>query len=143
MPGRRGFLLVGAGAGIAALAAFVSRRFDGETLDAERACRAANGGTLTLIDIRRPDEWALTGVGRGAQPLDMLNPDFDESLARLIGADRTAPIALICARGVRSARLACRLARAGYTRIIDVPEGMPASAAGPGRIARGSPVRPG
>jgi len=143
MPGRRGFLLVGAGAEIAALAAFVSRRFDGEKPGRRTGLPRGHRRNLALIDIRRPDEWALTGVGRGAQPLDMLNPDFDESLARLIGADRNAPIALICARGVRSARLACRLARAGYTRIIDVPEGMPASAAGPGRIARGSPVRPG
>ncbi len=145
MIGRRGFVLLSAGAGIAALAGFVgySRGFDGETLDPEQAHRAATAGMVALIDIRRPDEWALTGIGEGAHPLDMLRPDFDAALARIVGNDRAAPVALICARGVRSARLAARLQRAGFTRIIDVPEGMLGSAAGPGWIARGLPVRPG
>ncbi len=140
---RRGFLLIGGGAGVAALAALWPRRFDGLKLDAEQAYRAATDGTLTLIDIRRPDEWALTGVGEGAHPLDMRTPDFEAALARLSGNDPTAPVALICARGVRSSRLAARLADAGFTGIIDVPEGMLGSAAGPGWIARGLPVRPG
>ena len=145
MTGRRGLLALGAGAGIAALAGFVGypRGFDGETLDPEQAHRAATAGTVALIDIRRPDEWALTGVGEGAHPLDMLRPDFDAALARIVGNDRAASVALVCARGVRSAGLAARLHRAGHTRIIDVPEGMLGSSAGPGWIARGLPVRPG
>ncbi|MGQ0564702.1 MAG: rhodanese-like domain-containing protein [Gemmobacter sp.] len=144
-PGRRGLLVLGAGAGIAALAgSFVlPRGYGGETLDPPAAHRAALARTITLVDIRRPDEWAQTGIGEGAHPLDMRRQDFDEALARLVGNDRAAPVALICARGVRSARLASRLTRAGHARIIDIPEGMLGSGNGPGWIARGLPVRPG
>jgi rhodanese-related sulfurtransferase len=145
MTARRRILVLGAGAGIAALAglAVFPGGFDGQTLTPDQAHSAAVAGTLTLIDIRRPDEWALTGVGEGATPLDMRDPGFEAALARIVGNDLAAPVALICARGVRSARLAARLQRAGHTRIIDVPEGMLGSGAGPGWIARGLPVRPG
>jgi hypothetical protein len=36
--------------------------------------------------------------------------------------------------------MAARMEAAGFTRILDVPEGMVGSAAGPGWIARGLPV---
>ena len=145
MLSRRGIMLLGAGAGGAALVgiATTSRGYDGPTLDATQAHAQALAKTITLIDIRRPDEWALTGIGEGAQPLDMRADDFEADLARLTGGDRTAPVALICARGVRSARMAAKLTRAGFTHVFDVPEGMLGSAAGPGWLARGLPVRPG
>lgn len=95
--------------------------------------------TLILIDIRRPDEWALTGVAFGAVPLDMREDRFLDRLDQLTGGDRAAPIALICARGVRSRRLATKLAAAGFSAVLDVSEGMLGSAAGPGWIARGLP----
>lgn len=96
-------------------------------------------GDFTLIDIRRPDEWARTGVGVGAIPIDMRDNDFvTQLLANVSGKD--APIALICARGVRSRGLGRRLAQAGFTNIIDVPEGMLGSGAGPGWLGAGLPV---
>ena len=49
-------------------------------------------------------------------------------------------MALICAGGVRSARLANRLDAAGLGPILDVPEGMEGSAAGPGWIKSGLPT---
>lgn len=97
--------------------------------------------SVTLIDIRRPDEWARTGIGEGAHGIDMRRKDFIEALSAVVGPDRSAPIALICARGVRSARMARRLSEAGFTQIIDVPEGMLGSAAGPGWLALDLPVR--
>ena len=118
----------------------VAPHFDGEALSVTRAHARAVEGSLTLIDIRRPDEWARTGVGEGAHPLDMRRDDFTEALARLV-PDRDAPIALICARGVRSARMANRLAEAGFTSVINVPEGMEGSGAGPGWLGTGLPVR--
>ncbi len=98
--------------------------------------------SLILIDIRRPDEWALTGVAAGAATLDMRDTDFVKSLDRLTAGNRAAPVALICARGVRSRRLAAKLTAAGFTSVLDVSEGMLGSAAGPGWIARGLPVSP-
>ncbi|MFN3643676.1 MAG: rhodanese-like domain-containing protein [Gemmobacter sp.] len=113
---------------------------DAARLDAPAAHRMALAGTVMLIDIRRPDEWAATGTGEGAHRLDMRRGDFTEALAALMRGDRTAPLALICARGVRSARLAARLEAAGLRAVADVAEGMLGSGAGPGWIARGLPV---
>lgn len=95
-----------------------------------------------MLDIRRPDEWALTGVATGAVALDMREADFIERLDQLVAGDRAAPIALICARGVRSRRLAAKLTSAGFSAVVDVSEGMLGSAAGPGWIARGLPISP-
>jgi rhodanese-related sulfurtransferase len=100
----------------------------------------ALSGDLLLVDIRRPDEWARTGIGEGAVPLDMRRADFGAALLAAAGGDSARPVALICARGVRSRQLSARLAAAGFTRVIDVPEGMLGSGAGPGWLARGLPV---
>ncbi len=94
---------------------------------------------MVLVDIRRPDEWARTGVGAGAQPLDMRREDFIAALLRLTGGP-DAPVALICARGVRSRHLAVQLAEAGFGDVRDVPEGMLGSGAGPGWLRKGLPV---
>ncbi|MEP1765748.1 MAG: rhodanese-like domain-containing protein [Sulfitobacter sp.] len=111
------------------------------TLTVQDAHAAATQGSITLIDIRRPDEWARTGVGLGALPIDMRDTDFVAQLLTHVGG-KDAPIALICARGVRSRGLSKRLASAGFTHIIDVPEGMLGSGAGPGWLGAGLPVTP-
>lgn len=112
------------------------------TLSVRDAHQAALSGAVLLIDIRRPDEWQRTGVGEGAVPLDMRRDDFTEALLEQTGGRSDAPVALICARGVRSRGLTARLTSAGFTNIIDVPEGMLGSGAGPGWLKRGLPVVP-
>ncbi|WGI23243.1 rhodanese-like domain-containing protein [Amylibacter sp. IMCC11727] len=109
-------------------------------LSVEDAHDLALEGAITLVDIRRPDEWALTGVGVGAKPLDMRRKDFVAQLDGLVGGDRSQPIAVMCARGVRSKWLSRQLEIAGFTQIIDVPEGMLGSRAGPGWLRTGLPV---
>ncbi|WP_342078794.1 rhodanese-like domain-containing protein [Yoonia sp. SS1-5] len=118
----------------------ITEDVDGVQLSAPDAHAQALAGQITLIDIRRPDEWARTGSGQGAHRVDLRRDDFVTVLDGLTNGDRAAPIALICARGVRSARTANRLAEAGFTNIIDVPEGMLGSAAGPGWLARDLPL---
>jgi rhodanese-related sulfurtransferase len=110
------------------------------SLTVQEAYRKAAAGQVTLIDIRRPDEWAETGSGKHANRLDMRREDFDVALDKLVSGRRDAPIALICARGVRSNRLSLQLRALGYTNIIDVPEGMLGSSAGEGWIAQGLPL---
>lgn len=112
----------------------------GATLSPDQAHAQAVAGQITLIDIRRPDEWARTGSGEGAVRLDLRRDDFVSVLTTLVSGDLDAPIALICARGVRSARTTNQLVAAGFTNIIDVPEGMLGSAAGPGWLERGLPL---
>ncbi len=109
------------------------------SVSVQAAFNGARDGDFTLIDIRRPDEWARTGVGVGAIPIDMRAPDFITQLLTIV-ADKDAPIALICARGVRSRGMTRRLSEAGFSNIIDVPEGMLGSGAGPGWLATGLPV---
>jgi rhodanese-related sulfurtransferase len=104
------------------------------------AHRMAQAGEIVLVDIRRPDEWAATGSPASGRRLDMRREDFVEALLDLTGGDRGAQVALICARGVRSSRLTNRLTEAGFTNIIDVPEGMLGSAAGPGWVREGLPL---
>lgn len=115
-------------------------RYYGDRLDPVQAHAAVLNGDILLIDIRRPDEWARTGIGEGATPIDMRREDFIEALDVAADGDRSRPIALICARGVRSARLSKALNNAGYTRVIDVPEGMLGSFSGPGWLSRNLPV---
>ncbi|MEP5551427.1 MAG: rhodanese-like domain-containing protein [Paracoccaceae bacterium] len=103
----------------------------------------AQSKQITLVDIRRPDEWAKTGSGQGANRLDMRRKDFVPELVKLVKGDTTAPVALICARGHRSARMTRALKKAGFTNIIDVPEGMLGSRAGPGWIKRKLPLNRG
>lgn len=111
-----------------------------QALDPETAHRLAAANEVVLVDIRRPDEWAKTGSGEHAVRLDLRRKDFVAQLDKLVGGDRSAPLALICARGVRSARENNKLIAAGFTNIIDVPEGMLGNAKGPGWIKRGLPL---
>ncbi len=120
--------------------AALSETVTGDSVDAPTAHRLASEGKLLLIDIRRPDEWKKTGSGEGATRLDMRREDFIAELDKMTGGDRSKPVALICARGVRSSRMNNRLVEAGFTNIIDVPEGMLGSKAGPGWLKRSLPV---
>jgi len=112
----------------------------GGTMSAPDAHALARSGDITLIDIRRPDEWAQTGSGEGAHRLDMRRQDFVPELLKILSGDTDTPIAIICARGVRSKWLTAALINAGLTHVIDVPEGMVGSNAGPGWVARGLPL---
>lgn len=112
----------------------------GAVLSVSAAHRQALDKEIVLIDIRRPDEWIATGIGQGAQPLDMRRKDFVDALGAIVNGDLDTPVALICARGVRSARMTQRLAAAGFTVILDVPEGMLGSRLGPGWLASDLPT---
>lgn len=148
---KRRLLLLGGGATILAGGVYaaggrnlfyslITEEVISEQIDTPTAYELATSGEITLIDIRRPDEWAKTGSGEGAIRLDMRRDDFIAELEKITGGDRGKPVALICARGVRSARQTNILTSAGFTNIIDIPEGMLGSAAGPGWIERGLPL---
>ncbi len=133
-------VLAGGGAALLGSAAVwgVSRPAQAETeLTPPQAREAALAGEIVLVDIRRPDEWSATGIAEGAVPLDMRREDF---VARLREVAGRRPVAIICAGGVRSRRVTVQLSEAGVDEVIDVPEGMLGSRAGPGWIARGLPV---
>ncbi len=118
----------------------VTARNDSGTLTPRQAYDRAAAGELMLVDIRRPDEWALTGIGQGAHPLDMRREDFAAALGSLVQGDPARTVALICARGVRSRHMTRQLRDREFDSVLDVPEGMLGSGAGPGWIKRDLPV---
>ena len=120
--------------------AFAGRAAQAQVMTPAEAQRAAASGEILLVDIRRPDEWRLTGVARGAVTIDMRSSDFIEQI-QAARQNNEQPIAVICARGVRSARVTKWLEDAALAPIIDIPEGMLGSRAGPGWIERRLPLR--
>ena len=110
-------------------------------LSAADAHQLAQTEEIYLVDIRRPDEWARTGVAQHSIPLDMRRDDFVNILQNVFKQIGTRPVALICARGVRSKWMSAQLQDAGFTEILDVPEGMQGSGAGSGYLAQGLPKR--
>lgn len=109
-------------------------------LSVTEAYAALQADQIWLIDIRRPDEWAATGIAEGALAIDMRRDDFVAALQAATAADPDRPVAIVCARGVRSRRLTAALTEAGITNLIDLPEGMLGSQDGPGWIEAGLPV---
>jgi rhodanese-related sulfurtransferase len=118
----------------------------GPELSAPDALAQAESGRLTLIDIRTPQEWRQTGVGKGVERLDMRHPGGPDGLAaeilKRVEGDRNAPIGLICRTGNRSGHVQRFLTDKGFTQVFNVREGMAGSTAGPGWIRRGLPVEP-
>ncbi|MGV6848877.1 MAG: rhodanese-like domain-containing protein [Marinibacterium sp.] len=139
-----GLSVIGAALGILTYRALLPADVgpQGRTLTVAEANRLASAGEITLIDIRRPDEWARTGIAAPAHPIDMRRKDFADALRAVAAQNPAAPVALICARGVRSGRLTKKLRAAGFSNIIDVPEGMVGSASGPGWVASSLPLKP-
>lgn len=138
-------ILLGGGAVIAVVAAGLWWRnrapdHDRPRLTVAEAYQQAQTGEIVLIDIRTPIEWKSVGVPVGSHQIDMRRKDFTEAVAQATGGDPTARVALICARGVRSARMTLALSEAGFSNIIDVPEGMLGSRAGPGWVDSNLPL---
>jgi rhodanese-related sulfurtransferase len=121
----------------------------GEVLSPAEAERRAENGELTIVDIRLPVEWAETGLPAGALGIPLqdpttfeLRPGFVPDLLRALDNDPARPIALICASGSRSAYAVDLLARAGFTNVDDISEGVTGGPHGPGWLERDLPTEP-
>ncbi|MEE9388974.1 MAG: rhodanese-like domain-containing protein [Paracoccaceae bacterium] len=111
-----------------------------DILDAQAAFDAAKAGDIILVDIRRPDEWASTGIAQGAVALDMRQDSFVTSLVALRKLYPTRTIALICRTGNRSGHVVSTLAQQGFSGLADVSEGMQGGRNGQGWVNRGLPI---
>ena len=118
----------------------------GPNLSAPEAYARVEVGKMTLIDIRRPEEWRQTGVAKDARRINMEHPDgliaFLRQVAVEVKGDGNAPIGLICRTGNRTTYIQQVMQEVGFTQVYNIQEGMAGSAAGPGWIARGLPVEP-
>ena len=131
-------ILTGAGAALVTGLGATHSLADGVMTPPE-LLKAVRNGEVLLVDVRRPDEWQATGIAEGAVPIDLRRSDFVDAVVAA-RASKSQPVVVICARGVRSRRMTRRLTKAGVLPIIDVPEGMLGSAAGPGWLRRGLPI---
>lgn len=84
---------------------------------------------VTLIDVRRADEWRATGIVAGSRMITAfdsqgnLDPRFVEAITTSFPPDR--PVALICRSGNRSATAAQLLSeRLGYQHVFNVQGGI-------------------
>lgn len=120
-----------------------------EVLTPDQARALAACGELTIIDIRLPAEWQRTGVPQGALRISLQDQseqprdDFVADVLAALANDPGQPIALICARGHRSAYARQLLLASGFSQVHDISEGMVGGEHGPGWLARALPIEPG
>lgn len=137
---RRAFVLTSGGAAAALIGyALTPPRATKHSIDVREAFRLAEKGEVVLVDIRRPDEWSGTGIPQYGVAIDMRRADFVSAVKEIASGK---PVALICAKGVRSRRAARAFEKAGVVSAIDVPEGMLGSSAGVGWLKAGLPTVP-
>ena len=99
----------------------------------------ASAGEMVIVDIRRPEEWAETGVAKGAVKLDMTEKDFATKLAALQKQVGEKAVGIICRTANRSSYVQDVLARHGL-KLINVRGGMAGNSGNPGWIASGLPI---
>ena len=109
-------------------------------ITAAQASIMAASGEFLIIDVRTAAEWRETGVPKDAARANIFDSDFLERVKRAVGADRSRPITVICARGNRSTRAEQLLSQAGYTDVQNIKEGMLGSTHGKGWLAGGHPT---
>ena len=85
---------------------------------------------MTIIDIRRTDEWLSTGIVEDSHGITFFDAkgryDVNAWLAELSELVKPGePFVLICARGVRSSKIAELLdRRLGYSAVHNVTDGI-------------------
>jgi len=91
-----------------------------ELAPADAAARLA-AGTLTLVDVRPPQERAIAALAGGFRTLD-------EGAAALEALPKDTPIAFLCHRGGRSAQAAEHFRQLGFREVYNVTGGIDACA---------------
>lgn len=131
---RRSFLAVGA-AGLAG-SALAQGLPSVSVRDAHEAARA---GRMVIVDIRRPDEWAESGVAEGAIRLNMLDPDFPQRLVALKQQSGDKELGIICRTANRTDYVQKAFARHNF-RLVNIRGGMAGNPEDQGWIDAGLPV---
>ena len=84
---------------------------------------------VTLVDIRRPEEWKQTGVVAGSNMITLfdsrgrVNPDFVSELQKVSSPDK--PVILICRTGNRTHAASTMLVKQlEYQKVYNVTHGI-------------------
>lgn len=80
----------------------------------------ARDGSVTLVDVRPPDERAIAAVTAPFQGLE------DGGLERLLALPKDVPLAFLCHHGGRSAQAAMYFAQQGFSDLYNVVGGIDA-----------------
>ena len=94
------------------------------TLSPREAHEAALAKRILLVDIRSAQEWADTGLPRGALPLDVDAPAFEVRIAGLRLDHPGKRIVLIDRTGAQAVAVAQKLAGRGWRDLAAVRGGM-------------------
>jgi rhodanese-related sulfurtransferase len=111
-----------------------------ETVSVSEAHAEVTAGEALLIDVRRPDEWAATGVPEGASLITMSDEDFLEQIEALTGGDKGRRLLFTCRTGARSGTVQAALAAQGYSNVVNVRGGFVGTPSDPGWSQAGLPV---
>lgn len=122
---------------------YVATAAAGNFMEVREAHAKARKGEVVLVDVRRPSEWRQSGVPASGHAITMHQngATFIAQLLAATGGSRDKPLALICATGGRTTWLQSRLRQAGFSKLINVTEGMKGSRYGAGWLKKGLPVR--
>jgi rhodanese-related sulfurtransferase len=110
------------------------------SVSVREACAEVEAGTALLVDVRRPDEWAATGLPKGAIGITMEDPAFLDRLEQATGGDASRRILLTCRSGARSGSVQRALIDLGYTNTANVRGGMVGSGPDEGWGPAGLPI---
>ena len=111
---------------------------------ADSAWALMSRDSLLVVDVRTGREWRATGLPEKAMGISLAGggvTSFVDTVLEAVDGDRSRPVAMICASGVRSARAADILRQHGFVEVYDIAEGMMGNGHGPGWIERGLPLR--
>ena len=115
-------------------------------MTADKAKVRLERGQMMLIDVRSPQEWRQTGIAPGASKVTIHDPGglpgFVDAVKATVSGNLDKVIAVICASGGRSTIAHQALPEAGFTRVMNIREGMLGGPYGPGWFPRGLPVEP-
>jgi rhodanese-related sulfurtransferase len=110
------------------------------SISVREAHERAKAGKSILVDIRRPEEWADTGVPQGALKLDMTSPAFEARLAALRAENPGKPIDLICRTANRTRAVQEALIKRGWRDVVNVRGGLLGNPGNPGWLDERLPV---
>ena len=94
----------------------------------------------SVCGVAATAEWVPAGARRATVRFNRGPAAFLRRIAILTEGDKSKPIALICAAGVRSKYASKLLQNRGYTQVLDISEGMLGNGKGAGWLARDLPV---
>ena len=96
---------------------------------------------VTLVDIRRPEEWKQTGIVPGSNMITLftsrggINPDFVSQLQKVSSPGK--PVILICRTGNRTRAASTMLVKQlGYKNVYNVTHGITGWIAGKREVTR-------